>query len=407
MKRLSLSLLLSVLALSCILGVAGAQSKPEFRLGFKALADQIPTVVGQPIEEEHWGANGDSLQTTTTGLMAWRKADNWTAFTDGSKTWLNGPNGVESRSNNGLLSWESPQPTIQPTATSQSQATATPQPATAPQPIVPPTTALLQAGSPGWQPGSGAKLDAPIVVFVDSPKDGDRVSGSFSVVGWAIDPNDDKDEWNGIDDFKVFSDAPGEEGGVTMSFNWEHRRRTDVASAIGNPNYANSGFGVGSNLGSQPGPRIFYFYVHSRLSGWWFKPITLVVDIRGNPTATPIPTPPPAPTGYRYIDPNAIASNPSAYIGQKVVLDGEVAKHEYRNGLSYIEFLPRGFNFGNPFRPWWFGVWFFPKQLGIEKFDSIRVYGTITGQESEKTYDTLGSLWVWFSVGMTGDRWER
>jgi len=250
MKRLSLSLLLSVLALSCILGVAGAQSKPEFRLGFKALADQIPTVVGQPIEEEHWGANGDSLQTTTTGLMAWRKADNWTAFTDGSKTWLNGPNGVESRSNNGLLSWESPQPTIQPTATSQSQATATPQPATAPQPIVPPTTALLQAGSPGWQPGSGAKLDAPIVVFVDSPKDGDRVSGSFSVVGWAIDPNDDKDEWNGIDDFKVFSDAPGEEGGVTMSFNWEHRRRTDVASAIGNPNYANSGFGVGRVPGS-------------------------------------------------------------------------------------------------------------------------------------------------------------
>ena len=52
-------------------------------------------------------------------------------------------------------------------------------------------------------------------------------------------------------------------------------------------------------------------------------------------------------------------------------------------------------------------MWFFPKQLGIEKFDSIRVYGTITGQESEKTYDTLGSLWVWFSVGMTGDRWER
>ncbi len=26
--------------------------------------------------------------------MAWRKADNWTAFTNGYKTWLNGPNGL-------------------------------------------------------------------------------------------------------------------------------------------------------------------------------------------------------------------------------------------------------------------------------------------------------------------------
>lgn len=119
MKRLSLSLLLSVLALSCILGVAGAQSKPEFRLGFKTLAEQIPTVIGQAIEEEHWGDNGDSLQTTTTGLMAWRKADNWTAFTNGYMTWINGPNGVQSRLNADRFEWEQDPiaPIVAPTPT--------------------------------------------------------------------------------------------------------------------------------------------------------------------------------------------------------------------------------------------------------------------------------------------------
>ncbi len=77
-----------------------------YRLGFKALADRISNVVGQPLEEEHHGANGDSLQQTTGGLMVWRKADNWTAFTDGATTWVNGPNGVQTRPNSLRFQWE-------------------------------------------------------------------------------------------------------------------------------------------------------------------------------------------------------------------------------------------------------------------------------------------------------------
>jgi hypothetical protein len=86
-------------------GTASAQGF-EYKLGFKALADQIPSVVGEPLENEHWGANGDSLQKTSKGLMAWRKADNWTAFTDGATTWLNGPNGLQSRPNTERFEWE-------------------------------------------------------------------------------------------------------------------------------------------------------------------------------------------------------------------------------------------------------------------------------------------------------------
>jgi uncharacterized protein YkwD len=87
-------------------GVVHAGAPSEFRLGFKALADRIPHVVGQPLENEHWGPNGDSLQRTTSGLMVWRKADNWTAFTNGHTTWINGPYGVQSRLNAQRFPWE-------------------------------------------------------------------------------------------------------------------------------------------------------------------------------------------------------------------------------------------------------------------------------------------------------------
>lgn len=101
----------AVLALLLVLttSLALAQSW-EFRMGFKALADQIPQVAGQPIENEHWGDNGDSLQRTTNGLMAWRKADNWTAFTNGARTWVNGPEGVVERGNEERFEWEAAGP---------------------------------------------------------------------------------------------------------------------------------------------------------------------------------------------------------------------------------------------------------------------------------------------------------
>jgi hypothetical protein len=100
--------LLVWLILSVLLSpvVVLAQETPSFRLGFADLARQIPQVVGQPTEAEHYGPNGDSLQATTTGLMAWRRADNWTAFTNGSRTWINGPDGVENRANDEKLWFE-------------------------------------------------------------------------------------------------------------------------------------------------------------------------------------------------------------------------------------------------------------------------------------------------------------
>ena len=78
----------------------------QFKLGFKVLADQIPQVVGQPLENEHYTIDGDALQQTTGGLLVWRKADNSTAFTDGASTWVNGPQGLQERVNKERFDWE-------------------------------------------------------------------------------------------------------------------------------------------------------------------------------------------------------------------------------------------------------------------------------------------------------------
>ena len=91
----------------------------RFVLGFKLIADQIPDIVGNPAENEWFDVrNGNSVQRTVnpkqlmpngmprTGMMVWRKSDNWTAFTDGWTTWVNGPYGLQSRLNSERFPWE-------------------------------------------------------------------------------------------------------------------------------------------------------------------------------------------------------------------------------------------------------------------------------------------------------------
>ena len=67
----------------------------------------LSTQVGQcPDDEQHNPVSGDGLQHTTHGLLVWRKADNFTAFTDGNHTWINGPFGIQERLNTQRFPWE-------------------------------------------------------------------------------------------------------------------------------------------------------------------------------------------------------------------------------------------------------------------------------------------------------------
>ena len=75
---------------------AAAQTMPistfpqcQITSGFATLAQTVPdNVVGECLDSASLNlSNGNIEQHTTRGLLFWRKADNATAFTDGSMTW--------------------------------------------------------------------------------------------------------------------------------------------------------------------------------------------------------------------------------------------------------------------------------------------------------------------------------
>jgi hypothetical protein len=98
----------ALLLIASIAAPAAAQPAAcTFVLGFAVLRSAIPDVVGECLTDQTTNpANGDALQSTTNGLLVWRKADNLTAFTDGSQTWISGPFGVQSRANAQRFFWE-------------------------------------------------------------------------------------------------------------------------------------------------------------------------------------------------------------------------------------------------------------------------------------------------------------
>ncbi|MFN8473094.1 MAG: hypothetical protein U0822_12975 [Anaerolineae bacterium] len=102
----SLSTLLAIVLALGWASYVGAQGNCQFVLGFAALHSLIPSVVGQCLNNEYHDGVGNGYQNTTNGLMQWRKADNWTAFTNGARTWINGPYGVENRPNTQRFPWE-------------------------------------------------------------------------------------------------------------------------------------------------------------------------------------------------------------------------------------------------------------------------------------------------------------
>lgn len=135
MARVLVSLVAVALLFAQAVGTAGAApitqtGNCQFVLGFKTLHSLIPTISGDCIDNEQHGANGDGLQMTTKGLMAWRKADNFTAFTDGYRTWVNGPFGLQERLNTQRFDWEKQQAKVDATRVVK---------------FVPPTTASHQA----------------------------------------------------------------------------------------------------------------------------------------------------------------------------------------------------------------------------------------------------------------------
>jgi hypothetical protein len=101
--------ILAVLS-SLSLPMLSTPARPEgcsFSLGFAALRHLIPHRVGRCLASARYDPSlGEVLQDTTGGVLIWRKADNWTGFSDGSRTWVLGPHGLQQRLSTQRLSWE-------------------------------------------------------------------------------------------------------------------------------------------------------------------------------------------------------------------------------------------------------------------------------------------------------------
>ena len=160
------------------------QETCTFTQGFAELRGLVgEQKVGACLENEHHNLdNGNSEQRTTGGLLVWRKADNFTAFTDGGTTWINGPNGLQSRPNGERLAWEfdpvvaaaPPSPTPRPLPTLPATVPVAAEPVQAPRvlndggTIATPNYAA-QAGAPNTAPPPPVTGNAPAASAVPPP----------------------------------------------------------------------------------------------------------------------------------------------------------------------------------------------------------------------------------------------
>ena len=131
MKLRAALLMLAAVVTTSWSPLAAAQEPCRFVLGFATLRELVGAQkVGACLEDEHFNLeNGNAEQRTSGGMLVWRKVDNFTAFTDGGTTWVNGPNGLQSRPNGERFSWER-----DPVQTAQAQSAPAPAAQAAPPP---------------------------------------------------------------------------------------------------------------------------------------------------------------------------------------------------------------------------------------------------------------------------------
>ena len=136
-----------------------------------------------------------------------------------------------------------------------------------------------------WTAGPGAVLDPTYAGFIDVPAMNATVpTGSFTVAGWFVDQT--AQGWAGADDVQVWQGTM-DGGGKMLAKAVFAQSRPDVASALGNPFFAASGFGavVPANALSA-GPQTLSVYAHTPGKGWWYKQTTVTASASAPATAS-------------------------------------------------------------------------------------------------------------------------
>jgi hypothetical protein len=143
------------------------------------------------------------------------------------------------------------------------------------------------AQTAGWQPGPGAILDNTYDGYIDAPTANATVStNGFNVFGWIVDKT--AQGWAGIDDVQVWLGAM--DGGGSMIARLQvAQSRPDVATALGDPYWAASGFS-GFVPSIPAGGQTVSVYAHTGGKGWWFKQVSVNASSSAPSAAAPAPS---------------------------------------------------------------------------------------------------------------------
>ena len=209
----SCSAIFLALVLFLLFPTTVAAADCQFVLGFKTLRDLIGyDIVGECGENERYNSIGDSVQQTTGGLLVWRKADNWTAFTDGHRTWINGPNGLVRRHINERFKWEldyKPGGLSVVNCRSQGIVTETvldlgASPPTATQADGPAPSLIALARGAGWYRdgvayGKRSPEGEVLTVLEKIDRDSPHIARAAAHWQWLFDEDMERDEWHVIE----------------------------------------------------------------------------------------------------------------------------------------------------------------------------------------------------------------
>ncbi len=137
-----------------------------------------------------------------------------------------------------------------------------------------------------WTPGPGAAGDNTYAGFIDvPPATGTVPTGNFQVAGWFVDTT--AQGWAGADDVQVFQGTM-DGGGKMLARAFFAQSRPDVASALGNPYWAASGFNASIPAASlATSGQTLSVYAHTPGKGWWYKQVQVNVSATAATSAPP------------------------------------------------------------------------------------------------------------------------
>jgi hypothetical protein len=150
--------------------------------------------------------------------------------------------------------------------------------------------ATVLAAPGNWQPGPDAAGDNTYAGVIDFPVSGSTVPSNqpVTISGWVVDES--AEGWAGIDNVHVYDGLAGQ-GGTFLGQAAFAQSRPDVAQALGNPFFTNSGFALTVGAGVlAAGPHTMSVYAHTPAKGWWFTQ----VSVTAAPSAASQPAAPPS-----------------------------------------------------------------------------------------------------------------